>query len=101
MNSGSDRQLFPAFVFPLNDTIEEIYSTLLLAIHTQVAFLPFSLFFFLIFFQKTFLILFTKNLGGGTGFDFSSIRPQNDMIEGSLLPAHGPLAFMQVKNNFC
>ena len=54
-----------------------------------------SLFFFFIFFY--FLkFFFEKNLGGGTGFDFSSIRPQNDVIEGSLLPAHGPLAFMQV-----
>lgn len=37
--------------------------------------------------------------GGGTGFDFSRIRPQNSPVKGTLQTASGPVSFMKMIND--
>lgn len=43
----------------------------------------------------------TMRLGGGIGYDFSTIRPEGDMISRVNAPASGPLSYMEVYNQMC
>lgn len=72
MNAGSGSgQLSACFVLPINDSIEGIFSTL----------------------KNAALI---HQSGGGTGFNFSSIRPAGDFISPNAGRASGPISFMKV-----
>ncbi|WP_340065911.1 adenosylcobalamin-dependent ribonucleoside-diphosphate reductase [Ascidiimonas aurantiaca] len=71
MNAGlPNQQLSACFVLPVKDNLESIFQTL-----TQAA-------------------LIHKN-GGGTGYNFSAIRPRGDRVAFSG-EASGPIAFMKV-----
>lgn len=43
----------------------------------------------------------TMKMGGGLGFDFSTIRPQGTMVHGLDCPAAGPLAVMDICDAVC
>ncbi|MEM9709274.1 MAG: adenosylcobalamin-dependent ribonucleoside-diphosphate reductase [Pseudomonadota bacterium] len=43
----------------------------------------------------------TMKMGGGIGFDFSTIRPQGSNIKGLDCPAAGPLAVMDICDSVC
>lgn len=43
----------------------------------------------------------TMQLGGGVGYDFSAIRPKNDIIKSLGSKASGPLSFMQIPDSIC
>lgn len=72
MNAGTARQQLSAcFVLPVEDSLEGIFDALKYAalIHQS---------------------------GGGTGFNFSKLRPQNDFLPGSGGTASGPLSFIEL-----
>jgi ribonucleoside-diphosphate reductase alpha chain len=72
MNAGTDhQQLSACFVLPVEDSLNGIYDTLKHAalIHQS---------------------------GGGTGFNFSKIRPHNDFLVDSGGNASGPISFMEL-----
>lgn len=72
MNAGTHRQQLSAcFVLPVEDSLEGIFNTLKHAalIHQS---------------------------GGGTGFNFSKIRPHNDFLPESGGTASGPLSFLEL-----
>jgi ribonucleoside-diphosphate reductase alpha chain len=74
MNAGTPMgQLSACFVLPIEDSIDGIFATLR---HAALV----------------------HQTGGGTGFNFSAIRPSGDQVRGAVGVASGALSFMRVFN---
>ncbi len=72
MNAGTSlSQLSACFVLPVEDHMEKIFNALKWAALVQQS-------------------------GGGTGFNFSSLRPRHDFVNGTGGSASGPVSFMKI-----
>ena len=75
-NAGNERQMLSAcFVLGIEDSRESIFGTLANAAEIQA-------------------------YGGGTGFDWSALRPEGSPVKGTGGTASGPISFMQGYNSF-